>query len=105
MKSSKLLKRPIRFSVITIAISMTVFLVTSIILFFLDRIINSQNELRCQNIPNCFQVASIPMQIVHTVVYDFRTLAEYAVEIAVLFVIVQFIYRVVKHRKSSRIIG
>lgn len=96
MKFSKLLKRPIRFSVVTIAISLTMFLVTSVILLFLDRTITSHNELRCQNIPSCFQVASIPMQIVHTVVYDFRTLAEYAVEIAVLFIIVQFISRAIK---------
>lgn len=104
MKFSKLLKRPIRFSVITIVISTAVFLVASTVVLYLDRITNSQNELRCQGIPNCFQVASIPMQVVHTVVYDFRTLAEYVIEITVLFVIVQFIYRVVKHRKSSKLV-
>jgi len=104
MKFSTLMKRPVRFSAIAIVISITVFLVASTILLYLDRIINAQNEIRCQNVTNCFQIASIPMQILHTVMYDFRSLAEYAVEIAVLFVISQFIYRVARSSKSSKLV-
>ena len=98
------MKRPVRFSAIAIVVSITVYLVASTILLYLDRVINAQNELRCQNVPNCFQIASIPMQILHTIVYDFRSLAEYAVEIAVLFVIAQLIYRVVRRGKSSKLV-
>jgi hypothetical protein len=104
MKFSTLLKRPIRFSAIAIVISIAVYLVTSTILRYLDSIIFAQNELRCRNVPNCFQVASVPMQILHTIVWDFRSLAEYAVEITVLFVIAQIIYRVVKRSKNSKLV-
>lgn len=104
MKFSTLMKRPVRLSVITIVISIAVFLVASTIVLYLDRVINFQNGLECQNVPSCFRIASVPMQVLHTVVYDFRSLAEYAVEIAVLFVIAQLIYRVVRHGKSSKLV-
>ena len=104
MKFSTLMKRPVRFSAIAIVVSITVYLVASTILLYLDRVINAQNELRCLNVTNCFQIASVPMQILHTVVYDFRSLSEYAVEITVLFVIAQLIYRVVRRGKSSKLV-
>jgi len=98
------MKRPVKITAIVIVISITVYLVASTILLYLDRIINAQNELRCQGVTNCYQIASVPMRILHTVVYDFRSLAEYAVEIAFLFIIAQLIYRVVRRGKSSKLV-
>lgn len=98
------MKRPVKFSAIAIVSSIAVYLAASTILRYLDSIIFAHNELRCRNVPNCFQVASIPMQILHTIVWDFRSLAEYAVEITVLFVIAQLIYRVVRRDKSSKLV-
>ena len=93
MKFSSLLKRPLKFTVITIAVASVLFVFFSVIVAYLDRIINSPGDdalcTRCIRGSNDW-----PMLIGHGLAYDFRTLAGYTVELGILFLITQIIYRI-----------
>ena len=93
MKFSSLLKRPLKFTVITVAIASVLFVIFSMTVAYLDRIINSPGtDALCIR---CFSGANgWPLLIGHGLAYDLRTLAGYTVELGILFLITQIIYRI-----------
>lgn len=99
MTIPKLLKQSLRPTVITILVSVILFIIFGSILIYLDRLIDNQNMVRCAYVTSCALRASPAMQVVHTIVYDFETLSRYAGEVGTVFLMTQLVYRVAaRHR-------
>jgi hypothetical protein len=95
MNLTKLLKLSLRKTVFAIIISALLSLLLSLLVIYIDRIVNS-NSIKCGDVAFCLVHTNVLLGIGFSTLNDLAVITRYIFELSVIFLIAQAIYRIIK---------